>query len=101
MLDPEVLLQAEPLGAMDPMVRSKMQRELKHIFQDLDKTVIMVTHDIGEAAFFGDSILLMNEGAVIQHGTMTELLEAPNDQFVEDFINAQRNSLNFMRGKSP
>ena len=47
------------------------------------------------------AIILMNEGAVIQHGTMTELLEAPNDQFVEDFINAQRNSLNFMRGKSP
>ena len=101
MLDPDVLLLDEPLGALDPMVRSKMQRELKRIFQDLDKTVIMVTHDIGEAAFFGDSILLMNEGAVIQHGTMTELLEAPNDQFVEDFINAQRNSLNSMGGKSP
>ena len=101
MLDPDVLLLDEPLGALDPMVRSKMQRELKRIFQDLDKTVIMVTHDIGEAAFFGDSIILMNEGAVIQHGTMTELLEAPNDQFVEDFINAQRNSLGSMGGNSP
>ena len=101
MLDPAVLLLDEPLGALDPMVRSKMQRELKRIFQDLDKTVIMVTHDIGEAAFFGDSIILMNEGAVIQQGTMTELLETPNDQFVEDFINAQRNSLGSVGGNSP
>jgi len=66
MLDPDVLLLDEPLGALDPMVRSKLQSDLKQIFQSLGKTVIMVTHDMGEAAFFGDIIILMREGRVIQ-----------------------------------
>ena len=55
MLDPAVLLLDEPLGALDPMIRADLQTDLKKIFQKLKKTVIMVTHDIGEAGYFGDS----------------------------------------------
>lgn len=90
MLDPEVLLLDEPLGALDPMIRADLQDELREIFRQLGKTVIMVTHDIHEAAFFADVIVLMREGRIVQKGTYTELLEKPADPFVTKFINAQR-----------
>jgi osmoprotectant transport system ATP-binding protein len=100
MLDPDVLLLDEPLGALDPMVRSKLQSDLKQIFQSLGKTVIMVTHDMGEAAFFGDIIILMREGRVIQQGTMLDFIESPGEPFVTDFINAQRSPLDTIGGGS-
>ena len=90
MLDPEVLLFDEPLGALDPMVRAQLQDDLKQIFARLAKTVILVTHDMAEAARFGDSIALMKEGAIVQKGTVRELLESPSDPFVRDFLRAQR-----------
>ena len=62
MLDPDVLLLDEPLGALDPMIRADLQSDLRSIFQTLGKTVVMVTHDMGEAGFFGDQIVLMREG---------------------------------------
>ncbi len=100
MLDPDVLLLDEPLGALDPMVRSKLQSDLKQIFQSLGKTVVMVTHDMGEAAFFGDTIILMREGRVIQKGTMMDFIESPDESFVTDFINAQRSPLDTIGGVS-
>lgn len=63
MLDPELLLLDEPLAALDPMIRSELQADLRDIFQQLKKTVVVVTHDIGEAAFFGDRVILLSEGA--------------------------------------
>jgi osmoprotectant transport system ATP-binding protein len=90
MLDPALLLLDEPLGALDPMVRRDLQADLKHIFQELKKTVVLVTHDIGEAAFFGDEILLLRDGRVVQRGTIHDLVEHPADDFVVRFINAQR-----------
>lgn len=96
MLEPDVLLLDEPLGALDPMVRAKMQSDLKQIFQNLGKSVIMVTHDIGEAAYFGDTIILMRNGKIIQEGTMMEFLKSPSEPFVTDFINAQRSHLDFI-----
>src|SRR5215475_7101385 len=66
MLDPDVLLLDEPLGALDPLVRSELQADLKNIFQTLRKTVVLVTHDMGEAAFFGDEIVLLKAGAIVQ-----------------------------------
>ncbi|MAG57585.1 MAG: ABC transporter ATP-binding protein [Planctomycetes bacterium] len=90
MLDPNVLLLDEPLGALDPMVRADLQRELKEVFVTLGKTVVMVTHDMSEAAYFGDIIVLMKEGSIVQSGTFQELDQAPADPFVTRFIRAQQ-----------
>ena len=90
MLDPDVLLLDEPLGALDPMIRADLQTDLKRIFQQLHKTVVLVTHDLGEAAFLGDVIVLMRAGEIVQQGPLAELLQTPAEPFVTDFINAQR-----------
>ena len=93
MLDPAVLLLDEPLGALDPMVRHDLQTDLKQIFRELKKTVVLVTHDITEAGFFGDEIVLLREGRIVQRGPFVELLRRPADDFVVRFINAQRRTL--------
>ncbi len=89
-LDPDVLLLDEPLGALDPMVRASLQTELKEIFNRLGKTVILVTHDMAEAGYIGDSIVLMRAGRIAQQGTLDDLRERPADEFVSEFITAQR-----------
>jgi osmoprotectant transport system ATP-binding protein len=99
MLDPEILLMDEPLGALDPMIRVDVQAELKSIFRKLKKTVIMVTHDLGEAAYLADTIVLMREGEIVQKGTLKTLLEAPADPFVTKFIRAQRLPLEAVEGE--
>jgi len=90
MLDPELLLLDEPLGALDPMIRYELQQELKSIFAKLGKTVVMVTHDIAEAAFFGHTLVLMREGRIVQTGPFKALARTPAEPFVTQFINAQR-----------
>jgi|SRR5215813_3991117 len=90
MLDPDVLLLDEPLGALDPMTRFELQRDLQRIFAQLRKTVVLVTHDLSEAAFFADEIVLLRGGRIIQRGTLEDLLRSPADPFVTQFINAQR-----------
>lgn len=90
MLDPEVLLLDEPLGALDPMIRAELQADLKEIFRALGKTVVLVTHDMGEAGHLGDVLVLMREGRVIQRGSLRDLVESPSDEFVRRFVNAQR-----------
>lgn len=93
MLDPEFLLLDEPLGALDPMIRYELQKELKLIFENLRKTVVLVTHDLAEAVHFGDDLVLMREGRIIQRGTLPELLSAPAEPFVEEFVRAQQQPL--------
>jgi osmoprotectant transport system ATP-binding protein len=93
MLDPDILLLDEPLGALDPLIRFELQNDLREIFHMLGKTVVMVTHDIGEAGFFGDSIVLIRDGHIVQQGTLMDLARAPVDAFVTSFINAQRSPL--------
>jgi osmoprotectant transport system ATP-binding protein len=93
MLDPEALLLDEPLGALDPMIRFELQRDLKQVFQALGKTVVLVTHDLAEAAYFGDIIILMREGRIVQRGSLSEMLHTPADAFVGHFIQAQRSHL--------
>ncbi|WP_218081985.1 ATP-binding cassette domain-containing protein [Anthocerotibacter panamensis] len=93
MLDPPILLLDEPLGALDPITRSQLQTELKNIFTLLDKTVVLVTHDMGEAAYFGDEIILMRQGQIVQRGSLTDLLQRPAEPYVTDFIQAQRSPL--------
>jgi len=90
MLSPELLLLDEPLGALDPLVRASLQKDLKEIFTRLGQTVLFVTHDLAEAIYFAHEIVLMNEGRIVQKGTITDLREKPADSFVSEFINAQR-----------
>ena len=89
MLDPDVLLLDEPLGALDPIVRRELQEDLKAIFQRLGKTVVLVTHDLHEAAYFADEIVLLRAGEIVQRGAPSELLHAPKDDFVRRFVTAQ------------
>lgn len=90
MLDPRVVLLDEPMGALDPMVRAELQADLRNIFRSLEKTVVMVTHDLAEAAWFGDEILLMRDGRIIQRGTLRQFAEDPAEPFVTRFVGAQR-----------
>ena len=90
MLDPPVLLLDEPLGALDPVIRSDLQTDLRRVFQALSKTVVLVTHDLGEAGFLGDLLVLMQSGKILQQDTFRNLIERPADAFVTRFINAQR-----------
>jgi len=89
-LSPELLLLDEPLGALDPLVRAALQKDLKEIFGRLKQTAILVTHDLAEAAYLGHEIVLMNEGRVVQIGTLEDLRANPANAFVTEFINAQR-----------
>lgn len=90
MLAPELLLLDEPLGALDPLVRASLQKDLKEIFANLKQTALLVTHDLAEAAYLGDEIVLMNEGRIVQRGSIVDLREKPATEFVSEFINAQR-----------
>ncbi len=89
-LDPEILLMDEPLGALDPMIRAELQDELKRIFADLRKTVVLVTHDLAEAVHLGDTLVLMREGTIVQIGPPDDLVNRPADAFVTAFVRAQR-----------
>jgi len=90
MMDPPLLLLDEPLGALDPVTRYQLQDDLKSIFQSLGKTVILVTHDMAEAAHFGSDIVMMREGRVVQRGAFDDFLSAPAEPYVAQFVRAQR-----------
>ncbi|HEY2125260.1 MAG TPA: ATP-binding cassette domain-containing protein [Chthoniobacterales bacterium] len=90
MLSPELLLLDEPLGALDPLVRAALQKDLKEIFARLGQTALLVTHDLAEAGYFANTIVLMNEGRIVQQGSMDDLRDRPASSFVTEFINAQR-----------
>jgi osmoprotectant transport system ATP-binding protein len=90
MLSPELLLLDEPLGALDPLVRSALQKDLKEIFARLKQSAVLVTHDMAEAAYLADEIVLMNEGRIVQRGTAAQLRDQPANEFVSEFIRAQR-----------
>jgi osmoprotectant transport system ATP-binding protein len=90
MLAPELLLLDEPLGALDPLVRSALQKDLGEIFTRLRQSVVLVTHDMAEAAYLADEIVLMDQGQIVQRGTAADLRDHPANEFVSDFINAQR-----------
>ena len=90
MLDPDVLLLDEPLAALDPITRSDLQAELRDIFRALGKTVVLVTHDIGEAAFLASTIVMLRDGHILQSGSIEALVQRPSDPFITRFIAAQR-----------
>ncbi|WP_368562898.1 ATP-binding cassette domain-containing protein [Pseudoxanthomonas sp. UTMC 1351] len=90
MLDPAVLLLDEPLGALDPIVRHDLQTQMRELFALLNKTVVLVTHDVAEAVWLGDTLVLLRAGKILQKGGIDELLDVPADPFVHQFMNAQR-----------
>jgi osmoprotectant transport system ATP-binding protein len=89
MLDPPVLLLDEPLGALDPVVRAGLRRDLRRIFKDLRKTVLVVTHDIAEASTLGDEIVVLRDGRVVQRANIRGLMDAPADSFVRELVEAR------------
>ena len=90
-VDPNILLMDEPFGAVDPLVRSDQQQELIRLQRELDKTVVFVTHDIDEAFYLGDQVVILEKGGQIaQQGSPSEILSAPATDFVAEFIGANR-----------
>jgi osmoprotectant transport system ATP-binding protein len=89
MLDPDVLLMDEPLAELDPMIRSRLQRDLRDVFRRLRKTVLFVTHDLAEAAVVADEIVLLRSGRIVQRGAPADLVARPADPFVTEFLAAQ------------
>ncbi|MBZ4658325.1 MAG: OpuCA: ABC-type glycine betaine/proline transport system, ATP-binding protein [Desulfacinum sp.] len=99
--DPPVMLMDEPFGAIDPINREVLQEEFLRIQARLRKTIVFVTHDIDEAIKMGDKIALLDAGRLIQFGSPEELLTRPKNQFVKDFVGADRTlkRLNLLRVK--
>lgn len=93
MSDPPALLLDEPLGALDPVVRDELQERLGALFRSLSKTVLIVTHDLPEAAVLADRLLLLHEGRILQDGPARQWLEQPANEFVRRFVAAQRGGL--------
>jgi osmoprotectant transport system ATP-binding protein len=89
MLKPKLLLLDEPLGALDPMIRADLRKDLLAIFRLLKNTVILVTHDLVEASYFADNVVLLRDGRVVQEGKLRELIQSPAHPFVTEFIQAQ------------
>ena len=89
--DPPVLLMDEPFGAVDPIVRGRLQRELLDLQERVNKTIVLVTHDIDEAITLGDRVAVLNVGGVLeQHSTPDDLLANPANEFVASFLGAER-----------
>jgi osmoprotectant transport system ATP-binding protein len=88
--DPPVMLMDEPFGAVDPIVRARLQDEFLSILRRLHKTVILVTHDIDEAIRMGDLIAIMREGRLVQLASPDRILASPADEFVAGFVGVDR-----------
>ena len=84
--EPEVILMDEPFGALDPITRADLQEEVKQIHQQLNLTVIMVTHDMTEALLMADRIAVMKNGEILQIGTPNELLNYPSHDYVRKIV---------------
>lgn len=90
-VDPNILVMDEPFGAVDPLVRAELQTELLRLQNELDKTVVFVTHDIDEAFLLGDHVVIFQKGGIIaQQGRPAEILANPVSEFVASFIGADR-----------
>ncbi|HEY1697675.1 MAG TPA: ABC transporter ATP-binding protein [Polyangiaceae bacterium] len=87
-LDPDVVLMDEPLGALDPVTRRRLQKELAELFATLGKTVVLVTHDVPEAARLADEAVVLRDGKVVQRGTIAAMAKDPADDFVAELLSA-------------
>ncbi len=89
--DPDVLLMDEPFGAIDPINRLTLQESFLEIQEEIQKTIVFVTHDINEAIKLGDRIVILNQGTLVQHDVVSEILDNPADEFVEELLGHDRN----------
>ncbi len=85
-VDPDVLMFDEPFSALDPLIRRDMQNEVIRLHEEVGKTMIFITHDLQEALKLGDRILIMRDGEIVQIGTPDEVVAAPVDDYVRDFV---------------
>ncbi|MFC6081146.1 quaternary amine ABC transporter ATP-binding protein [Sphaerisporangium aureirubrum] len=85
-VDPEVLFFDEPFSALDPLIRRDMQQEVIRLHNEVGKTMIFITHDLDEALKLGDRIMVMRDGAIVQIGTPDQVVGAPADDYVRDFV---------------
>lgn len=88
--DPPVMLMDEPFGALDPIIRERIQNEFLRIQQDVRKTILFVSHDLDEAIKLGDTIAIFRSGELMQHGTPDEILSSPKNEFIEEFVGNER-----------
>ena len=84
--DPSILLFDEPFSALDPLIRRDMQQEVVRLHREMSKTMVFITHDLNEALKLGDRILIMRDGEAVQVGTPDEVVGAPADDYVRDFV---------------
>ncbi|HEY5978070.1 MAG TPA: ATP-binding cassette domain-containing protein, partial [Microlunatus sp.] len=84
--DPDILMFDEPFSALDPLIRRDMQNEVIRLHKEVGKTMVFITHDLAEALKLGDRILIMRDGEIIQIGTPDEVVGAPADDYVRDFV---------------
>ena len=88
--DPPVMLMDEPFGALDPIIRERLQNEFLNIQKNVKKTILFVSHDIDEALKLGDTIAIFREGKLMQFGRKDDILANPANEFVEEFIGSER-----------
>lgn len=88
--DPDIILMDEPFGALDPITREQLQDELKRLQRNVHKTIVFVTHDMDEAIRMADRIVIMRDGHIVQAASPEQILRAPADEFVANFIGRQR-----------
>lgn len=88
--DPDVILMDEPFSALDPVTKLQLQDELVKLQDELNKTIVFVTHDMDEAVRVGDYICIMNEGRIVQYDVPEEIMKHPADDFAEEFIGKNR-----------
>ena len=84
--DPDILMFDEPFSALDPLIRRDMQNEVIRLHEEVGKTMVFVTHDLQEALKVGDRILIMRDGEIVQIGTPDQVVGAPADDYVKDFV---------------
>lgn len=97
--DASILLMDEPFSALDPLIRNRLQDELLDLQNSLHKTIVFVSHDLDEALKIGNRIAIMESGRICQYGTAEEIVLAPANQYVADFV-AHMNPLNVLRGST-
>ena len=91
-LDPDYLLMDEPFGALDPITKAQLHEELRPVFAEMHKTVLLVTHDLAEAFQLGDRVSLMDRGSLVQTGAPDDLVDRPANEFVAEFVAGQSSS---------
>lgn len=86
MEDPPIMLMDEPFGALDPITRNSMHDEFQSLNKELQKTILIVTHDLEEAFKLGDMVILMDKGKIVQKGAKKDFIETPANDFVREFV---------------